>query len=252
MAAHPFYFEFGTKPWRIKFAVEMIQTKRKFYPMLTLFGTAVFLFAGCTSSSSEKPMNDSDLQKPNKNYAPGETDTAVFASGCFWCTEAIFQRVEGVDTVISGYAGSKIKTPTYKEVCSGLTGAAEAVQVVFHPAKISYDDLLLIFFKTHDPTTLNKQGADAGTQYRSAIFYRSEEQKNIAEHYKKKIDSSGYYKNPVVTEIVAFTNFFNAEEYHQDYFNLNKEQPYCEYVIQPKIEKLEALFPNKLKYKVGE
>ncbi|HMV09811.1 MAG TPA: peptide-methionine (S)-S-oxide reductase MsrA [Cyclobacteriaceae bacterium] len=173
--------------------------------------------------------------------------TATFGNGCFWCTEAIFQRLNGVEKVVSGYSGGKVKNPTYKEVCSGLTGHAEVIQITYDPKKISFDELLEVFWKTHDPTTLNRQGADEGTQYRSAVFYHNDDQKRLAEEYKKKLDASGAFDNPIVTEITPFTAFYPAEDYHQNYFNLNGTQPYCSFVIQPKVEKFEKVFKSKLK-----
>jgi peptide-methionine (S)-S-oxide reductase len=172
---------------------------------------------------------------------------ATFGSGCFWCTEAIFQQIDGVVKVESGYSGGKVKNPTYREVCSGLTGHAEVIQVTYDPAKVTFEELLEFFWKSHDPTTLNKQGADVGTQYRSAIFYHNDEQKNLAETYKNKLNESGAFDKPIVTEITPFTEFYKAEDYHQNYFNLNGDAPYCSYVIQPKLEKFKKVFKDKLK-----
>jgi peptide-methionine (S)-S-oxide reductase len=149
--------------------------------------------------------------------------------------------------VVSGYAGGKVKNPTYKEVCSGLTGHAEVIQLTYDPAKISYEELLEIFWQTHDPTTLNRQGADAGTQYRSVIFYHSEEQRKLAQEYKKKLDESGAFDNPIVTEISPINEYYPAEDYHQNYYNLNGNAPYCSYVIQPKVDKFKKVFKEKLK-----
>ena len=160
-------------------------------------------------------------------------ETATFGSGCFWCTEAIFLNVEGVTKVESGYTGGKVKNPTYKEVCSGLTGHAEVIQLQFDPKVISYDQLLEIFWKTHDPTTLNQQGADVGTQYRSVVYYHNEEQKEKAEYYKKEVDKSGAYEKPIVTEVSAASIFYPAEDYHQEYYQNNKNtNPYCSIVIR--------------------
>jgi len=172
---------------------------------------------------------------------------ATFGSGCFWCTEAVFLNVEGVKKVESGYMGGQVKNPTYKEVCSGLTGHAEVIQLTYDPKRISYDELLEIFWKTHDPTTLNRQGADTGTQYRSVIFYHNEEQKKLAGEYKTKLDQSGAFDNPIVTEIAVATQFYKAEDYHQNYYNLNGDAPYCQFVIQPKVEKFKKVFKDKLK-----
>ena len=174
-------------------------------------------------------------------------ELATFGNGCFWCTEAIFQNLEGVEKAESGYMGGKVKNPTYKEVCSGLTGHAEVIQVTYDPQKISYDELLEVFWKTHDPTTLNKQGADEGTQYRSAIFYHNSEQKQLAEQYKNKLTEADAFERPIVTEITEASVFYKAEDYHQNYFNLNGNAPYCAYVIQPKLEKFKKVFKEKLK-----
>ena len=175
------------------------------------------------------------------------TQLATFGAGCFWCTEAIFQDIKGVEKVESGYSGGKVKNPTYKEVCSGLTGHAEVIQITYNPSIIRYDELLEIFWQTHDPTTLNRQGADTGTQYRSVIFYHNEQQKELAAAYKKKLDDSGVFDNQIVTEISPIINFYKAEEYHQNYYNLNSNVPYCTYVITPKLEKFKKVFSEKLK-----
>jgi peptide-methionine (S)-S-oxide reductase len=174
-------------------------------------------------------------------------ETATFGSGCFWCSEAIFQNVDGVIKVESGYSGGKVKNPTYKEVCSGLTGHAEVVQLTFDPKKVSYDELLEIFWHTHDPTTLNQQGADVGTQYRSVVFYNSEEQKNKAEYYKARLEQEGAFDKPIVTEILPASPFYKAEDGHQNYYNLNGSAPYCSYVIKPKLEKFKKAFKDRLK-----
>jgi len=175
------------------------------------------------------------------------TDTATFGSGCFWCTEAIFSRLKGVLEVESGYAGGHVKNPSYREVCTGTTGHAEACQIVYDPNVISYDELLEIFWKTHDPTTVNRQGNDIGPQYRSVIFYHNESQRLKALHYKEILDESGAFDAPIVTAIEPFTNFYPAENYHQDYFRLNGQQPYCQYVIVPKVEKFREAFRDKLR-----
>ncbi len=174
-------------------------------------------------------------------------ETATFAGGCFWCTEAVFERVKGVKDVVSGYAGGSVENPTYQQVCSGSTGHAESIQIVFDPGVISYADLLEIFWKTHDPTTLNQQGPDKGPQYRSAVFYHSDQQRETAEAYKRQLDESKAFSKPIVTEITPFTNFFEAEAYHQDYFRLNRQQPYCSHYINPKIQKFSRMFRDKLK-----
>jgi len=177
-----------------------------------------------------------------------KTDTATFGAGCFWCVEAIFQQVEGVLKVKSGYCGGHVKNPTYEEVCSKTTGHAEVAQIIYDPAVISYDELLEIFWQTHDPTTLNRQGNDEGPQYRSAVFFHNEEQKKKAEYYKEQLDKSGAFGKPIVTTIEAYKNYSEAENYHQNYYNLNKNNnPYCYYVIKPKLEKFEKVFKDKMR-----
>jgi peptide-methionine (S)-S-oxide reductase len=186
-------------------------------------------------------------QKASMTSPEANVEIATFGNGCFWCTEAIFQRVEGVEKVVSGYTGGAVKNPTYKEVCTGLTGHAEAIQITFDPRKITFTELLEIFWQTHDPTTLNRQGADVGTQYRSAIFYHNENQKKLAEEYKQKLNAAGAFDKPIVTEITQVSVFYPAENYHQNYYNLNGKAPYCSYVIEPKLEKFEKVFSKKIK-----
>ena len=172
---------------------------------------------------------------------------ATFGGGCFWCTEAIFEEIKGVETVVSGYAGGNIKNPTYKEVCSGLTGHAEVIQISYNPELVSFSTLLEIFFKTHDPTTLNRQGADVGTQYRSAIFYHDIEQKKVAEEIIAALDRENIWPDPVVTEVTEFKDFYPAENYHQEYYQNNRQQGYCRMVIQPKMEKFRKVFKEYLR-----
>lgn len=176
-----------------------------------------------------------------------KTETATFGSGCFWCTETIFEKLDGVISAVSGYSGGTKENPTYREVCTGNTGHAEVVQITYDPSKISFTELLEVFWQTHDPTTLNRQGNDVGTQYRSAIFYHNEEQKKLAEEYKAKLTEAKIFKDPIVTEITRFDKFYPAENYHQDYYELNKSQPYCSMVITPKVEKFKKVFKDKLK-----
>ncbi|TKC61023.1 peptide-methionine (S)-S-oxide reductase MsrA [Pedobacter hiemivivus] len=173
---------------------------------------------------------------------------ATFGMGCFWCSEALFQRLSGVISVRSGYEGGNIANPSYEEVCTGTTGHVEAIEVTYDPLKIKYDELLEVFWKSHDPTTLNRQGADIGTQYRSVIFYHNDEQRKIAESYKKELNDTKAFAKPIVTEIRKAAPFYVAENYHQDYFNKNGSEPYCRLVILPKMEKLEKLFKAKLKH----
>jgi len=175
------------------------------------------------------------------------SETITLAGGCFWCTEAIFKRLRGVETVTPGYSGGTVKNPTYEQVCSGNTGHAEAIQIKFDPKIITLEKLLYVFFKLHDPTTLNRQGDDHGTQYRSVIFYHNEKQKQTASDSENKIEESGIYKNKIVTEITPFTNFYEAESYHKNYFDNNLTQTYCQVVIDPKIKKLYKLFPENIK-----
>lgn len=215
--------------------------------MKTFFTITGILFISITSSCNNKHNSSINNMNTlsNVNTSHSQTDTATFGAGCFWCVEAIFQQVRGVITVRSGYAGGKIKNPSYKEVCTGLTGHAEVVQITYNPNQISYDELLEIFWKTHDPTTLNRQGADVGSQYRSVIFYHNDNQKKLAEQYKEELNKSGAWNNPIVTEIAPYTVFYPAEDYHQNYYNNNKEQGYCKFVIQPKLEKFEKVFKDK-------
>ncbi len=177
----------------------------------------------------------------------GQTETATFGGGCFWCTEAIFKSLRGVTMVESGYSGGQTKKPTYQEVCTGETGHAEVVQITFDPQVISFSELLEVFWKTHDPTTLNRQGADVGTQYRSVIFYHSPEQKEIAEKFRAVLNRENVFDKPVVTEIAAFEKFYKAESYHQNYFSGNRAQGYCQFVIAPKLDKFRKAFKDKLK-----
>lgn len=172
---------------------------------------------------------------------------ATFGNGCFWCTEAIFLRLKGVHSVKSGYSGGDTDNPTYKEVCSGSTGHAEVIQIEFDPKEISFTEILEVFWNTHDPTTLNKQGNDVGTQYRSAIFYHDETQKQEAEDYKKQLDSTKVWRDPIVTEIVPFEKFYPSEDYHDNYLSGHGHEPYCAFVVRPKVEKFEKKFADKLK-----
>ena len=218
--------------------------KKYKYLFLFLFSIVLFL-VGCnkreTNAQSEKTnekenqMNEAGLEK------------ATFGSGCFWCTEAIFENLNGVTSVVSGYAGGHVDNPTYEEVCTGTTGHAEVTQITYDSNLISFDELLEVFWKTHDPTTINRQGNDVGPQYRSVIFYHNEEQRELAEKYKAELDKSGAWDNPIVTEITAYTNFYPAEKYHQNYYESNPNQGYCAFVIAPKLEKFKKVFKDKLK-----
>jgi peptide-methionine (S)-S-oxide reductase len=176
-----------------------------------------------------------------------ELKTATFAGGCFWCTEAIFQRLNGVDKTVVGYSGGHVDNPTYEQVCAGSTGHAESIQITYDPSKVSYDQLLEVFWKTHDPTTKNRQGNDVGPQYRSVVFYHDADQKKIAEAYKARLEAEHIWDKPILTEIVPFTKFWPAENYHQNYYNNNTSKGYCTLVITPKIEKFQKIFKDRLK-----
>ncbi|WP_322820931.1 peptide-methionine (S)-S-oxide reductase MsrA [Chloroflexus sp.] len=173
-------------------------------------------------------------------------ETATLAGGCFWCLEAVYDQVSGVKDVVSGYTGGHVPNPTYRRVCDGNTGHAEAVQIQFDPEQISYRELLEIFFSIHDPTTLNRQGADVGTQYRSAIFYHSEEQRQTAEQLVRELTEQKVFRDPIVTQIVPATTFYPAEDYHQEYFARNPYQPYCQFVVAPKVVKFQKLFAHRV------
>ena len=197
------------------------------------------------SSCSQQDLHEKN--KANMTAMPSQIDTATFGAGCYWCVEAIFQRLNGVISVESGFSGGHIKNPTYREVCTGTTGHAEVCRIQYDPQVIGYDELLEVFWKTHDPTTLNRQGNDAGTQYRSVIFYHNEQQKILASEYKDKLEKAGIWNDPIVTEIVPFEAFYKAKNDHQNYYNQNTSQPYCTFVITPKIEKFEKVFRDKIK-----
>lgn len=205
------------------------------------------VFALSILSWSCNSQNNAPKETMSENQQVAGTQKATFGGGCFWCVEAVFQRLKGVIAVESGYAGGTIKNPTYREICTGKTGHAEVAQITFDPKVISYEDLVYVFFRTHDPTTLNRQGADVGTQYRSVIFFHDEAQKAIAEKVKKETESARVWSNPIVTEISALPVFYKAEDYHQNYYNNNSSQGYCVYVIDPKITKLEKEFGDKIK-----
>jgi peptide-methionine (S)-S-oxide reductase len=189
----------------------------------------------------------SPVKNINPQSAKTVVDTATFAMGCFWCTEAKFQQLRGVKKVVSGFSGGHVANPSYDQVCTGTTGHAETCNIIYDPKQITYDELLEAFFVAHDPTQLNRQGNDVGTQYRSAIFYHNNSQKNKANYYISKLNAAKAYKAKIVTQVVPFKVFYKAENYHQNYYNLNSSQPYCKYVIQPELEKFKAVFKNKLK-----
>jgi peptide-methionine (S)-S-oxide reductase len=207
----------------------------------------VLLIPQVFKSNSFGLQNTYQLRKTTNSMNDSKLQIATFGNGCFWCTEAIFQNVEGVEKVESGYMGGHVKNPTYKEVCSGLTGHAEVLQISFNPQEVSYDELLEIFWKTHDPTTLNRQGNDVGTQYRSVVFYHTDEQKQLAERYKEQLTAAEVFDEPILTEITPASVFYVAENYHQNYYNLNGDAPYCAFVIKPKVDKFKKVFKEKLK-----
>lgn len=210
---------------------------------MLLIAIFAFIIGSCSFTNKEqKTINKQDIDK----IMSSNLDTAVFGAGCFWCVEAVFQELKGVQSVESGYSGGTVENPSYKEVCTGTTGHAEVAEIIFDPAVISYDDLLEVFWTTHDPTTLNRQGADVGSQYRSVIFYLNDKQKETAEKSKKEI-APQIWDDPIVTEIAPLTNFYKAEDYHQNYYNENPEQSYCKFVINPKLEKFRKKFKDKLK-----
>ncbi|MBS1589945.1 MAG: peptide-methionine (S)-S-oxide reductase MsrA [Bacteroidetes bacterium] len=214
-----------------------------------LFGAVlvVLQLTACAQKHVEQSKTVQTMNEKNETKQEQKIDTATFGAGCFWCTEAQFQQLDGVVKVESGYSGGTIENPTYKQVCSGNTGHAEVSNIYFDPSKISYDELLAAFWVAHDPTQLNRQGNDVGTQYRSVIFYHNEEQKKKAESYKQKLNQEHAFNGEVVTEISPFTKFFKAENYHQNYYNDNSSQPYCVWVVQPKLDKFRKVFKDKLK-----
>jgi peptide-methionine (S)-S-oxide reductase len=203
------------------------------------------IFSSCTAK--EKPVVKEEFKEPVKVKVKQGMEVATFAGGCFWCTEAVFLEIKGVEKVVSGYIGGKTKNPTYKDICTGETGHAEAIQITFNPNEVAYEDLLEVFFGTHDPTTLNRQGADVGTQYRSEIFYHSEAQKTKAENYIQLLEKEKLYDKKIVTKVSSATVFYPAEDYHQNYYNQNSSQGYCQMVIAPKLEKLRKYYKSKLK-----
>lgn len=210
-----------------------------------MIGLLTLITISCQSKEKEQLI--SEVKEPVKMEVEKGLEVATFGGGCFWCTEAIFLELDGVKKVESGYIGGKTPNPTYEEVSTGTTGHAEATQITFDPSKISFGELLEIFFATHDPTTLNRQGADVGTQYRSEVFYHSDEQKKIAEDYIKLLDSQNTFGKSVVTKVSPATKFYVAEDYHQNYYARNKEKSYCSYVITPKVEKVRKQYSEKLK-----
>jgi len=208
-----------------------------FYSLLT--------WLGC--DSNKIASNEIVLKEPISMPMNDTTEVAVFAGGCFWCTEAVYLEIKGIQKVVSGYIGGKVENPTYEQICTGTTGHAEAVQITYNPKEVTYEELLEIFFATHDPTTLNRQGNDIGTQYRSEIFYYNEAQKIAAQSYIEQLNLANVFRQPIVTKVSPASIFYVAEDYHQNYYAYNKTQSYCHYVITPKVEKVRKKFTNKLK-----
>ena len=224
----------------------------KCYNNMKIIKPIFYLLLGATTCLSACAQSaKKEIKKENKTIKTSlmGKEIITFGSGCFWCTEAIFQQVKGVEKVVSGYGGGHVENPTYEQVCDKTTGHAEVCQLTFDPKVVSIDELLEIFWQTHDPTTLNQQGNDVGPQYRSVVYYHSEEQKERSEHYLEELSKSGAFSKPIVTTIEPFKNFYAAENYHQNYYNANGNQPYCYFVIRPKMEKFEKVFKDKMKPK---
>lgn len=219
------------------------------FPYIIPYGSRLTFFLlfvlsiSCAQTKSDSGSNLTD----NHHTSNLALDTATFAAGCFWCVEEQFKQLDGVTAVISGYTGGHVRNPTYRQVTTGRTGHAEACNIIYNPDEISYDELLAAFFVAHDPTQLNRQGADVGTQYRSAIFYHNEDQKKLADFYIKQLDDEGAYDKKIVTEVSPYGKFYKAEDYHQDYYVNNKNEAYCQMVIKPKLEKFRKVFKGKLK-----
>lgn len=214
--------------------------------MKKMIGVLLTLLSFSSCAKEKAVLVPKSIEKNNMEIQK-DWDVATFAGGCFWCTEAVFLQLDGVTKVVSGYIGGRTLNPTYQEISGGMTGHAEAIEITFDPKKITYGELLEIFFATHDPTTLNRQGADSGTQYRSEVFYHNEAQKQLVTDYIALMTSENTFGKPIVTQISPATAFYVAEDYHQNYYNQNKTQGYCSYVITPKIEKLQKMYKDKLK-----
>ncbi|MCA9193181.1 MAG: peptide-methionine (S)-S-oxide reductase MsrA [Planctomycetales bacterium] len=210
------------------------------------WGTVAGLFLTCSTGwlNAQETQNKEAALSTAKEES--QLEVATFGGGCFWCVEAVFENLEGVQNVVSGYAGGHVKNPDYKAVCTGRTGHAEVCQIHYDPKVVSFDELLEVFWKTHDPTTLNRQGNDIGTQYRSVIYYHTPEQQRLAEAYKQKLNKSGAFRSRIVTEISPIETFYSAEDYHQDYYRNNPEQGYCQFVVRPKVDKFKEVFADKL------
>jgi peptide-methionine (S)-S-oxide reductase len=213
---------------------------------------SVLFFTGETKPQKNFPNPDPEDVGTDNASETNNLELATFGSGCFWCTEAVFQQLKGVRKVVSGYSGGAVENPTYEQICTGTTGHAEVIQVTFDPRIVSYPELLEVFWQTHDPTTLNRQGNDVGTQYRSAIFYHSDRQRQMGERYRQKIDNAHVFSKPLVTEIVPFSTFYPAEDYHQNYYANHTQLPYCRTMIGPKLDKLRKIFQDKLTDSIRE
>ncbi len=230
-----------------------IDKTTSFFILLQLISIFALRLSACgeITNKDKRMENKSKLTNvgnvPMQAANPSSYDTITLGGGCFWCVEAVYEMLDGVIRVESGYSGGTVKNPSYREVCTGSTGHAEVAQITFDTTKTSIEEILKVFFTVHDPTSLNKQGADIGTQYRSVIFYRNDHQRNIAKRIIDDLNNNQVYDKPVITQLDPFTTFYKAEDYHQDYYNQNKEAPYCRLVIQPKLEKFEHLFNNRLK-----
>lgn len=211
--------------------------------LLVLLSLSLFL-QSCGQNTTPKKISSS---KPEQKMSTENIDTIILAGGCYWCIEAVYQRLDGVVKVESGFSGGTMKNPSYRDVCTGETGHAECVRITYDKTKTNLDEIFKVFFTVHDPTTLNRQGHDAGTQYRSAIFYRNDEQKKTAESIIAELTKAKVYSDPIVTEVTPFSIFYKAEDYHQDYYNQHGDQGYCQIVIRPKVEKFEKVFKDRLK-----
>ena len=225
----------------IKYPLLLSYERAKMKSKVIVFLGILFYFQTSCSQREIHEQSKKSMNETNLHY-----EIATLGAGCYWCVEAIFQRLNGVVSVESGFSGGHVQNPSYKEVCTGTTGHAEVCQITYDPGIIHYIELLEVFWKTHDPTTLNRQGNDVGTQYRSVVFYHDQKQKELAMEMMEKLDTAHIWKDPIVTEIVPFEAFYKAEKYHQDYYNQNSSQPYCTFVITPKIEKFEKVFKEKL------
>ncbi|HZY24485.1 MAG TPA: peptide-methionine (S)-S-oxide reductase MsrA [Bacteroidales bacterium] len=235
--------------------MKILKTNKTTFLLILFQIIAIFtmLLSACGATTNKKKQMENKSKFTSINSETGQAgnpssfDTITLGGGCFWCVEAVYEMLDGVVKVESGYSGGTVKNPTYKEVCTGLTGHAEVAQITFDKSKTSVEEILKVFFTVHDPTSLNRQGADVGTQYRSVIFYRNNNQRDIAKNIIDDLNNEHVYATPIVTQLVPFTNFYKAEDYHQDYYNQNKEAPYCKLVIQPKLEKFEKVFKDRLK-----